>query len=320
MRLICALLMACCLLSPMGASAAESSYPNKPIKVIVPFAAGGSSDVAMRIMVPFLEKELGQKIAIVNVEGAAGAMGAMQCFKAPADGYTLLFWHTNILTSYHMGISKIAWDEFTPISNVCNFDLIVTVLADSPYENMQQFIAEAKKRPGKISCSVNIGAGTHFAAIALEQAANFKYHIVSGGGDAKRVTALLGKHQEITNAGAAAVAQYIKTGKLRALGTTGVVRTPGLEEVKTMKELGYDMTMPYYNAFFGPPGLPEEITRKISASVKKICAMPAFAEQLKKIFMYPYYQDTGELQQTLFDFDAQIYKLSRAAKLIPSRL
>lgn len=299
---------------------AAETYPNKPIKVIVPFAAGGGTDIIVRTLAPYLEKSLGQKLGIVNMEGASGSIGAMQVQQAPADGYTLLFTHTTLLTSYHVGVGKFTWDELTPICNVADFDLILTVAADAPWKTTQELLDDARKNPGKIKFGVNMGAGAHFAAIALELAADVKFHMVASGGDAKRTTALLGKHVDVSHPASGAIMQYVNTGKLRPLASFGLKRTPGFDNVPTLTELGLDASMPYFNGFYGPPGLPQDIVQKLDKAVSEAVQNKDFLEVLGKAAMYPDYMDQEAFRKALIKLDMDIYREARVGGLIPSRM
>ena len=312
------LLVALCLFFPP--TVLSQDYPVKPIKVIVPFSAGGSTDVIMRTLAPHLEKSLGQKIGIVNMEGASSSLGAMQVYQAEPDGYTLLFNHTSMLTAYHMGVGKFTWNELTPICNVADFDLIMAVTADSPWKDFSELLKDAKNRPEQIKFGVNMGAGAHFAAIALNLAADVKFHFVAAGGDAKRTTALLGKHIDVTHPGGGAIIQYVKTGKLRPLASFGLKRTPGFEDTPTLTELGYDASVPFMNGFYGPPDLPQDIVDKISKAAAEAIASPEFVEVLTKASMYPDYMDQNAFKKALLKLDSDLYKFARAGNLIPSRI
>lgn len=296
-----------------------AAYPANPIKLVVPFSAGGSSDISARIFAKYAEQELNARIAIVNITGAAGSIATSEVLKAKPDGYTLLWHIPTIFTAYHTGAQGFAWDSLTPITNVARFFKAMTVHKDAPWKTMDDLIKDAKANPGKIKWGVNIGAGLHFEALGFEDATNTRFMHVAGGGDAQQTTALLGKHTDVCTPSDTVVLQYIADGTLRALGTSGEKRLPTLPDIATYKEQDVDFTFWYDLVLYGPPSLPEDIVKIWSQVAKKVAANPKAVAELEKLGMYPAYLDTEATRALLLDTDTEMYRFARKGGLIPVR-
>lgn len=297
-----------------------TAYPEKPIKLLVPFAAGGSSDVSARIFAKYAEKELGANIAVVNIAGAAGSIATIEAATAKPDGYTMLWHIPTITTAYHTGTQNFTWDSLTPVANVARFYKAFVVHKDSPWKNLADLIKDAKANPGKIKYGVNIGAGLHFEALGFEDATDTKFMIVAGGGDAQQTTAILGKHIDVCSPSDTVVLQYLADGTLRALGTSGNDRLPTLPDTPTYKEQGVDFTFWYDLVLYGPPTLPADIVNKWNQAVKKIMGNPQAVSDFKKLAMYPAYLDVAATREALLDMDTAMYRFARKGGLIPDKV
>ncbi|MBW2149060.1 MAG: hypothetical protein JRI22_18800, partial [Deltaproteobacteria bacterium] len=147
-----------------------------------------------------------------------------------------------------------------------------------------------------------------------------KFHYVAGGGDRSQTTALLGKHIDVSSPSDTVVLQYVRTGQLRVLATTGEKRLPTLPDVPTLKEEGIDYTFYFEPSLFGPPGLPTEVIRKLNNAVQKVMQNPEAAKDFRKIGMYPNYLEHNAFKKRLLKLDAQFYMFARKGGLIPSRI
>lgn len=297
-----------------------AAYPDKPIKILVPFAAGGSSDVSARIFAKYAEKELGANIAVVNMAGAAGSIATIEAATSKPDGYTMLWHIPTIATAYHTGTQSFTWDSMTPVANVARFFKAFVVHKDSPWKNLDDLIKDAKARPGKIKYGVNIGAGLHFEALGFEDATGTRFMMVAGGGDSEQTTSILGKHIDVCSPSDTVVLQYLADGTLRALGTSGNDRLPTLPDIPTYKEQGVDFTFWYDLVLYGPPKLPEDIVNKWNQAVKKIMENPDAVNDFKKLAMYPAYLDVAATREALLDMDTAMYRFARKGGLIPDKV
>jgi len=311
-----------CLGLVMAAPAAGSAadYPSKPIKLVVPFGAGGSSDISARIFAKYAEKELGGKIAIVNMAGAAGSIGSTEVVKSKADGYTLL-WHIPTMhTAFHTGAQDFTWDSFTPVANVARFFKVMVVHKDSPWKSLKELVDDAKKNPGKIKWGVNVGAGLHFECLGMEDVLGAKFIHVAGGGDSQQTTAILGKHIDVATPSDTVVLQYIADGTLRPLGTSGNDRLPTLPNVPTYKEQGVDFTFWYDLVLYGPKDMPADIVNKLSAAAKKVSENPEAQAEFKKLGIYPAFLDVKATRAALLDADVDLYRFARNGGLVPANI
>jgi len=318
-HLAAAVLLGTLLAVPAGNAAADT-YPSKPIRLIVPFAAGGSSDVSARVFAKYAEKELNANIAVVNIAGAAGSIASREAAKAKPDGYTLLWHIPTFITAFHTGTQKFTWDSMTPIANVARFFKALVVHKDSPWQTMDELLKDAKARPGEIKWGVNIGAGLHFEALGMEDATGTRFRHVAGGGDASQVKALLGKQIDVCSPSDTVVLQYLADGTFRALGTSGETRLPSLPDIPTYKEQGVDFTFWYDIILYGPPGLPAELVERWSEVARKVVANPEAVEDFRKLAMHPAWLSVDDTRELLLKTDVDLYRFARRGGLVPASI
>jgi len=260
-------------------------YPSKPVKIVVPYPAGGYYDVVGRIVGHALSESLGQPMIVENRVGANGIVGTEFTAKAPPDGYTIMVGgigpHSINVSLY----SKLPYDpvrDFLPIIFVADQPLIVVVNPKVDANSLKDLIALARSRPDQLSYS-SPGAGStpHLAAVMLSSIEGIKLNHVPFKGSAPAVTAVMGGVTDLLFGTASDVLQQIKAGKLRALAGTGTTRIPALPNLPTVAELGvpnYEATA--WFAFFAPAGTPPEIVAKLNAEMGKALNMPEVREKL----------------------------------------
>jgi len=297
---------------------AEEKYPAKPINTIVGYAPGGSSDTLVRILAKYAPKYLGTNIVVVNIKGGGGTIGAREVLNSKPDGYTTLVNHQSMFTGYHTGIADFNFDDFTPVCGLSIQANLFGVRANSPWKTLNDIIEYAKKHPGELKMGANIGATTHFQTILLQILTNNAFRIVATGGDADRITKILGGHTDISPLGVSSVVPYLKSGKLRALAVLSSERDPSLPDVPTIKEMGIDFPpMSQQWGLYLPPGAPESVVKTLSSSFKKLLADPDCVKDLAKVYIRPFYLDTEEFVKYLYKEDANYYYLARVAGLKP---
>ncbi len=259
--------------------AAAQEYPSRPIKVIVPFSAGGAVDGPMRVIAQGLSKRLGQQVIIENKPGAGAMIGSEIVAKAPADGYTLLLASaTNVISaSLYSNLTFNPVEDFAPISLLGREPGVLVVHPSFPAKTVGEFIAYAKERPGMIDyASSGNGSGQHLFAALFSSMAGIKMSHVPYKGSGQATTDLLGGQVKVSIPGLAAMMGHIRAGKLRPLAVTGAQRSPQLPDVPTLDEAGLKGFSAYvWMGLLAPKGTPAPIIDKLN---RELIAVLATAE------------------------------------------
>jgi tripartite-type tricarboxylate transporter receptor subunit TctC len=314
---VVALIAALALAGP-GVSAQES-YPSRPITLVVPFPPGGVADIVGRPFADALSRELKTPVVIENKPGAGGGIGMGAVAKAKPDGYTLLLALSSISilpeADKVLGRTPLyQLDQFTPISRLTADPTILAVRADSPWKTLQDFVADARKRPGAITYGSSGNYGTmHMPMEMFAHAADLKLlHVpFTGGGPA--VIALLGGQVDALSTGPSTVLQHVKAGKVRVLASWGERRLASLPEVSTLSESGYDAVFFQWSALFAPAGTPEPIVARLRDAARIAAADPRFVSTLATVQTPVQYLDAPELRRF---WDADAKKLAQAVQRV----
>jgi len=255
-----------------SASAAAQGYPEKAVRMIVPFPAGGGSDTAGRAIAQRLSERLGQPVVVENRVGAAGSIGAEYASRAPADGYTILLGSTSELTQYPLVNRKIRYDpvrDFVPISMVGTIPLVLVVHSSLPAQSVAGLIRLARERPGEIDFgSAGIGATTHLAVEHFMLVARVKLRHVPYKGSPQVSADLVAGHIQMAIPTMPAAFPFIQSQRIRALAVTTEKRVPVLPDVPTMQEAG---VKGYVNVLWAgvlaPKGTPDAIVRRLNGEI-----------------------------------------------------
>ena len=258
-----------------------AAYPERPIKLIIPWPAGGDTDIILRIVANSVQKHLGQPIVPTNIGGASGTKGAGEAKKSAPDGYTLYGVHDYIHTTYYTGVSDINYWDFEPICLATSTQSILTASAKAPWKSFKEMVEDAKKRPEQIKVGVTLGSRTHFFPALIAKEAKIKLKYVSYEGTAQRTTALLGGHIDL---GESNLTQHdkVKAGELRFLAIGAEKRHPEIPDVPTLKELGINVTYPTNRGLMAPKGTPEAVLAKVEEACQKTAKEPAFITEMQK--------------------------------------
>lgn len=271
MRLTRRTLASALLLSPLAVRA-QAPYPERPIRVIVPFGPGGLADVTMRVIGEKLGQQLGQQIVVVNQPGGAGSIAARAVTSAPADGYTLALLTNGTAVSAasmrSLGFNPIG--DFVPISSLGFFDFVIATSREHPYGSFTDLMAAARANPGKLNIgTIQPGSTQHLSAVLLRTLIRADMTIVPFRTTPDAITALLRKDVDVVIDGFSATGAMIRDGQLRALATTGAQRSSVLRDVPTVIEggiSGFDVTS--WNALFAPVGTPTAIIEMLNAGLR----------------------------------------------------
>jgi tripartite-type tricarboxylate transporter receptor subunit TctC len=261
--------------------AAHAAYPERPIKLIVPWAAGGDTDVIYRTFMPLMQKELGGTVVVANVGGASGTKGAKEAKAAPPDGYTIFAVHDSIHSTYYTGVADVNYTDFEPICLVTSTPSILTASPKTPWQSMKDLLADAKKRPGAITVGATLGSTSHFFPALVEQAAKIKFKYVSYEGTAPRMNALLGGHVDLAESNLTQKGKA-DAGQLKFLAIATEKRLPEIKDVPTLKELGIDVEYAVNRGLLAPKGTNGAVLGKLRSACGAAAKKPEFAEAMKK--------------------------------------
>jgi tripartite-type tricarboxylate transporter receptor subunit TctC len=264
---------------------AQADYPNKPIKLIVAFAAGGATDIVGRLMAHGIEKELGQPIIVENKPGGGSNIGSEIVARAKPDGYTLLL--GTIANATNMSIyNNMRYDtekDFVPITHFMSSPSILVVNAALPIYNVKELIAYAKANPGKLSyASSGAGGSPHLAGEMLRLRTGIDILHVPYKGASPAITDIMAGNVSMGFMTAAGVLPSIEGGRIRAIGVAGLKRLPQLPNVPTMEEEGVpDFEVSSWNGLFAPAGTPPAIIDKLSKAALKVLEQQDVQAQFK---------------------------------------
>jgi tripartite-type tricarboxylate transporter receptor subunit TctC len=266
-------------------ASAQSDYPNKPIKIIVPFPAGGTSDVMGRLIADELGKALKQSVVVENIGGAGGAIGSERAAKSAPDGYTLVLTGVGSNAVNHGLNPKLGYDsnrDFHHITQIMSGPNVLVVHPDQPFKTMKELIAYAKSNPGKLNFGYTPAASGHMAMEQLKQSAKLFMVGIPYRGGAPMMTDLLGGQIPLTFINQDAALPHVKSGKLRALAVTSAERNPLYPDTPTIAESG----VPGFeaNSWVGisaPKGTPKPILDKLESVAVSAMQSPAVKAKLE---------------------------------------
>ncbi|MGQ0651949.1 MAG: Bug family tripartite tricarboxylate transporter substrate binding protein [Betaproteobacteria bacterium] len=257
-----------------------AAYPERPVKLIVPWAAGGDTDNIFRPFAPLMQKHFGQPVVIANVGGASGTKGAKEAKDAPADGYTLYAVHDYIHSTYYAGVADVQYTDFEPICLISSTPSVLTASPKTPWKSWQDLVADAKKRPGAITVGATLASTSHFFPALIEQAAGIKFKYVSYEGLAPRMNAILGGHIDLTDSNLTQKGK-VEAGQLKFLAIATEKRHPEMSSVPTLKELGVNVVYDVNRGIMVKKGAPNEVITKLSSACAAAAKDPAFAQAMK---------------------------------------
>lgn len=291
-------------------------FPSRPIKLIVPYPAGGNTDIVARMYSQKLTERLGQPVVIENRGGAAGTIGVAAGAKSPNDGYTLVVGDLGSLVIGPLSKPDLGYDpmkDFAPVGLLATVSIVVTVHPNSPDKSIGDYLARARAQPGKLTYgSSGVGAPGHLAFEQLRSMTGVDFVHVPFKGGAQAVTGILGEQVDVVIDGTA-MAQ-VKAGKLRAIAVSGP-RLPALPDVPGIGETvnGFDFTN--WWGVLAPAGTPPEVVRRLNAELVAVAALPEVRDRLRDLGLAAQGSTPAEFADRIRDETAKVAKIVRDAKI-----
>jgi len=314
-RLIVALVVALAAALLPALSQAQP-FPSRPIKLIVPYPAGGNTDIVARMYSQKLTERLGQPVVIENRGGAAGTIGVAAGAKSPNDGYTLVVGDLGSLVIGPLSKPDLGYDparDFAPVGLIATVSIVVTVHPNSPDRSIGDYIARARAQPGKLTYgSSGIGAPGHLAFEQLRSMTGIDVVHVPFKGGAQAVTGILGEQVDVVIDGTA-MAQ-VSAGKLRAIAVSGP-RLPALPDVPGIGETVNGFAFTNWWGVLAPAGTPPDVVRRLNAELVAIAALPDVRDRLRDLGLAAQGSSPTEFADRIRDETAKVAKIVRDAKI-----
>ncbi len=273
-------------------TAYAQAFPAKPVRIVVPFAAGNTLDTALRQVAEEFKKNTGQPLLVDNKPGGSGIVAANALMQSAPDGYTLLLTNTSMLTINPHTFSKLPYDaekSFKPVTNFLGASMVMAVNATVPANNVKEFVAWAKANPGKVSfASFTAGNSSHFAGVILNQRAGIQMTHVPFNGTPPAVQNLVGAQVDAAFLPLLAVKPHVASGKVKVLAVTSPQRSPQLPDVATFTEQGFpDLEIYIWAAIAAPAGTPDPIIASLNSEFTKALNSAEIREKWRAMDFVP---------------------------------
>lgn len=290
-------------------AAVAQTYPTKPVTFIVPFPAGGRTDLTARAVAQFLKSELGQPVVIVNKPGASGVLGAKEVAGSAPDGYTLGFFSTGFLTTQYTVPTPTNVREYELVSLV-NYDpAAVAVSAVKGWKTLAEVISVGKAKPGALRVGINPGSSAHVFAAAFCNAAGLEAIYVPFKGGSERAAALAGGHIDLDFDIVAPMKPMRDAGKLRILGVAAERRVELYRDLPTLREQGIDLVIHSWHGVFAPKGTPTAVLAALDAALERVARNREFVDQMAALLLGVRYMNRTEFARFFAEQDEQFKPL-----------
>jgi tripartite-type tricarboxylate transporter receptor subunit TctC len=293
---------------PGAAVMAQADYPNKPVEMIVPWPAGGGTDVVARVYADVARGYFAQPILVVNRPGAIGSIGFSEAAAARPDGYKVVMATPELLIAPYLNIGRASYENFVPIARINADPAAITVRTDAPWKTIEEFMTHVRANPGKVTLSTSgSGAIPDLAALALEEKTGVKFTRVPYQGEAPAIQAALAGQVDATVVAPGALSAHVRADKLRVLAVTAARRIAEFSDVPTFRERGMDVAIGTWRGLMVPKGTPPEVIQQWRDLTRKITADPRFQETLKKQNVNMIYED-GDAFTAVLRQDNETFK------------
>ncbi len=299
MKKIIVLMLALVMVVPMvfaqGASESSEVFPNKPIKLIVPWSAGGGTDAIARALARSGEKHLGVPVVVENKPGGTGAVGLGETVKANPDGYTLALLPVELSFLKDQGIYPFDFSNFTRIMNLNTDPSALTVKADAPWNSLKEFVDYARRNPGSIKIG-HSGTGMlwHLAAATLALETGTEYTYVPFNGAADAIASVLGQNIDAVTVSGAEVSAQVRAGEMKILAVFGENRLDIFPEIPTARDQGFDVVVNTFRGLGGPAGISEDRVAILHEGFKKMMEEPEFVSVISNMGLGIDYRNTED--------------------------
>lgn len=302
---------------PFTASA-QDKFPSRPIKLVVPAAPGGSTDMGARIVAKLMGEALGQSVVVDNKGGGGGRIGPSEVARAPADGYTLLYGNNIGQALLPAVVKTLSYDplkNFAPVGGAFWYSTVIVCNPKAPFDDLKGMIEHAKKNPGKLNvATAGPGSGNHFSSELLGSMAGIQVSHVPYKGNAPATQDVVAGFADCIHIGEAK--PYLDTGRLKAIATTGLKRDPRFPQLQTVDELGlkgFDAT--WWQGVFAPAGTPKSVMDALSAAMRKAVETPSVKESMFEAGFVPDFLAPAEVNARIKSDMAKFQKIATDAKI-----
>src|SRR5512138_477045 len=318
MNRFCTALLTSAVVAFWQSAAAQENYPDKPIRVVIGYAAGGGNDIIVRVMTDELRKGLGQPVIVENKPGAQSIIAAEYVAKQPADGYTIFMGPSGPMTINPATYSKLPYDpqrDFTPISMICSFPLIVVVDAKLPVKSVKELIDYAKANPGKSNYASSAGI-FQITTEMFKQRTGTKIEMIPYKSSGESVQSVAGGQVMMTIVDPPPATGPLKAGTLRGLAVTSGKRHPSWPDLPTLIEAGVpDMEVPVWTAFFAPAKTPPGVVARLQKEVARVVQTPEVKERFAQMGLEPVGGSSEELGRRVANDIAKWTAVAKAANI-----
>jgi tripartite-type tricarboxylate transporter receptor subunit TctC len=285
----------------LGAAQAQDKidYPVDSVRIMVPAAPGGSTDVDARVFGEFFQKHSVASTAIVNQPAGGGVVAAQTVATAPGDGSTLYVWHAAVHTTNLSGQSPFAYSDLTPLATVAEYNDVYAVRADAPYSTLPELADYARANPDSVTIGSQFGGTTQIKGDAINALSDGAMRVVDAGGESDRIIALLGEQVDVISMSVANARQYAEDGQIKVLAVINKNADPFAPDFPTTASQGVDISFPLVFTVYGPPNMDPAAVTAFEAVYDAMQADPAFAEALETAAQVPSFRGPAETAEFL---------------------